>query len=223
MIYNFTNFNLYFISESLLDKLKGPTEEEILKNGVDAYMKVMMSEKKLEGIKKALELGANVNIPGNIYLYQAASDFKFNIEILKLLLNAGIEFDADILLRLYEGNLFDALKLVEKHYGINFEIEMKKLKPYDYLKYGIIKNDIDIVKEAINIGVTVWSIYTWLSINKACDYEIVYLLLFLCIEFDEDIYSMFKRNKIKNPEYYNDNFLKLIQSFEESLKIKNKK
>lgn len=220
MIYNYTNFNFNFISESLLDKLKGPTEEEILENGVDAYMKVMMSEKNLEGIKKALELGANVNIPGNIYLYQATSDFKFNIEILKLLLDAGIEFDADILLRLYEGKLFDALKLVEKHYGVDFEIEMKKLKPNDYLKYGIIKNDINIVKEAITVGATVWSIYTWLSINKACSYEIVYLLLFLCTEFDEDIYSIFKRNKIKNPEYYNDNFLKLIQSFEESLKLK---
>ena len=112
MIYNYTNFLYSSLSEGLLNKMLGPTEEEVIASGVDNFMKEMISSRNKEGVKKALELGADINIRGNIYLFTVCGSYNFDIELLIIILDAGIELDSEVLLRLYEGGNLDAIKLV---------------------------------------------------------------------------------------------------------------
>ena len=112
MIYNYTNFLYSSLSEGLLNKMLGPTEEEVIASGVDNFMKEMISSRNKEGVKKALELGADINIRGNIYMFTVCGSHNFDIELLKIILDAGIELDSEVLLRLYEGGNLDAIKLV---------------------------------------------------------------------------------------------------------------
>lgn len=202
----------------------GPTEEEIIASGVDNFMKVMINDKNKEGVKKALELGADVNVRGNIYLYTVCGLFNFDIELLKIVLDAGIELDSEVLLRLYESDNFDAIKMIEKHYNIDFIKEMKKSRKNDYLKYGLLKNDIDIVKDSVINGATIYIFYIYIAIHRKCNYEIILLLMFLCdgTEFDKDLYNIFNRNKGLYPEYFNDILYKAIESFEQKIILKNK-
>ena len=135
----------------------GPTEEEeVIASGVDNFMKEMINSRNKEGVKKALELGADINIRGNIYLFTVCGSSNFDIELLKIILDAGIELDSEVLLRLYEGGNLDAIKMVEEHYNIDFIKEMKKSRKNDYLKYGIIENNFDIVKDSIENNASVW-------------------------------------------------------------------
>ena len=222
MIYNYTNFYTSSLFEGLLDKMLGPTEEEVIASGVDNFMKEMINSRNKEGVKKALELGADINIRGNIYLFTVCGSHNFDIELLIIILDAGIELDSEVLLRLYEGGNLDAIKMVEEHYNIDFIKEMKKSKINDYLKYGIIENNFDIVKDSIENNASVWGIYIYIAMSRRCNHEILFLLMFLCddTEFDYDLYKIFNGNKIRFPEYFNDVLYKAIQSFEQKIILK---
>lgn len=224
MIYNYTNFYISSLSEGLLDKMLGPTEEEVIASGVDNFMKEMINSRNKEGVKKALELGADINIRGNIYLFTVCGSYNFDIELLKIVLDAGIELDSEVLLRLYEGGNLDAIKMIEEHYNIDFIKEMKKSRKNDYLTYGIMENNFDIVKDSIENNASVWGIYIYMAMRRRCNYEILFLLMFLCndTEFDYDLYKMFNTYKIRYPEYFNDVLYKAIQSFEQKIILKNK-
>lgn len=72
------NFKLY--KESLLNKLQGPTEEEILNENPDLFLKISIEDDNVEGVKKALNHGANP-----FYNYCYLFNLCGNEEIKKLL------------------------------------------------------------------------------------------------------------------------------------------
>lgn len=88
-------YNLF--KESLLDKLKGPTEENIwnlIKNYDPDSMLVKSCEiGYLQGVKKSLEMGADINYDNSLSLYLAVENNHINI--VKYLIKNGINLEGD--------------------------------------------------------------------------------------------------------------------------------
>lgn len=57
-----------YIKESLLNKLQGPTEEELLNENPDLFLKISIEDDNVEGVKKALDYGADP-LSNNCYLF----------------------------------------------------------------------------------------------------------------------------------------------------------
>lgn len=88
-------YNLF--KESLLDKLKGPTEEDIwnlIKNYDPDSMLVKSCEiGYLQGVKKSLEMGADINYDNSLSLYLAVENNHINI--VKYLIENGVNLEGD--------------------------------------------------------------------------------------------------------------------------------
>jgi len=205
MIKKYKQFN-----EGIRHLLIGPTEEEIITSGLGNYLKVMIKEKDIDGVQKAIDLGVDLNEKNTIYLYSAV--IWGDIPIIKLLLENGIKYDVDIIYKSVSDKKFEILKVLEDHYHVNFITELKK-KPIEYLRFGISENDKDIIIESIKLGADYKrSFNLYLCASMGVDIEIIKLFMFLGVGWDEDILKI-------RPVISNKDLLKLLLDYKYAKQI----
>lgn len=148
------NYNKY-INESILDKLKGPTLEEMeefAKNDPKTLMETSIKQGYIDGVNRAIEKGVDLNYYFSNYLHLAVIYGRY--EIVEILLNKGIEFRESSISAAYENGYDKIAELILTYFNYTFKSFIEKF-PNEHLRISIHYNKIDEVKKAIKNGANV--------------------------------------------------------------------
>lgn len=201
-----------YVNEGILDKMTGPSIEEMLKNSpTDAFM-FGIRDLNYDLMKSAIEQGADLNRKKDTYLPIRIAISTKNIELLKFLLDNGFYVThKHFLLLLYvdDNNFIEQsiklfLEYIDKSSKNNYNII------YEYLYY-INKNKFNnyIIKNEIINKIKLileYNLYNKEDINKSFSFIIKYGIYELIDEFIKKGASI-------------DEFKKLDKTFDKSVKL----
>lgn len=169
-----------YIKESLLDKLKGPTDEEILENDPNLFLTLSLENNDINGVVKAFDYGADISY--NNYEFFAYKNSVDN-EIIDLLFEYSNlpktidEFNNILFNNIKPNNSYfnDITVRYKNDYGVlfyyeNYNIEISSEFFYIYKRvYSLEKNDIKkIISEYFDIvcNYLIISNFTSFKLNK---------------------------------------------------------
>ena len=185
------------LKESLLDKISGPSEEEIISNlskNPNNLLLYACREGLMEYVVKSLEYGADIHFKNDLAIKTAAKCGY--LDMVKYLISKGADFHIDMETPLRYASLNGHLDIVK--YLINKGANIKA-KSGDVLEKAILNGHIDVVKYLVEKGINVSKNKKFLDLATTYgNYEIVKYL----VEHGADIYNDNAIYIAKRDKYY---------------------